>query len=594
MSDELHSLPANLGSRSGREPTRTPSRAASPASPRWGRHQFDPVATWREHKCPPFAPELSCLLDLEAELGELAQRRVEIGRHQRRMAKHRGGCRLGQDQVDLGSLAVEPQDRVPERFGDGMGSEAERREQDAEAVGLGRIDLEGHVMKHSCIEPAAYPRRYPFCTPAVRDGRMMQGGIRTLKVALTGLILAVALALAVMLTIVGQASAGQLPDGLQSDGRFAGTSIPEQQSRSAEDFWTPERLARAEPLDGDAAADLGAQAPSPLAQPAPTPFESEPVDPLGYPNRVHGKIFFQFPNALPGLYSCSGTVVTSGSGSLINTAAHCVFDFKTKSLASGMVFIPGFSAGSTPYGVWPVTNTILNKKWVTKKDSYDDDFAMVRVAPIFGVIQNLGSRGIGFNQSRHQHVQEYGYPAEGKPTYDGNLLIRCESGLIKELRRYGGPDGIGMRCDSQGGTSGGGWVAQKSFLISNSSHGYPTYNDNQLFGPYFGTKAKQMYKASTPFWPSIGPIKCRGEVASIVGTNFTDDIKGTNGRDVIATVGGDDKIDGRGGEDVICGGSGRDKVKGGGGKDRIDGGSGYNRCGSRKGGTELKACEGGK
>lgn len=393
----------------------------------------------------------------------------------------------------------------------------------------------------------------------------------------------------VALTATSHASAARLPAGLQSEGQFAGVAVPAQASRSAAGFWTPQRLARAKPLDGDGEAPLGAE-PVPSLVPQPAPLKSAAVDPLGYPNRVHGRMFFEFPNALPGLYSCSGTIVTSGSGSLISTAGHCAYDFASKSVATNMIFVPGYNATTVPYGVWPVTNIIINKRWATHKNSFDDDFAMVRVAPAFGTIQNLGSRGIGFNQPRKQHLQSYGYPAEGRPNYDGTLLIRCDSGYVKELRGYGGPPGVGMHCDSQGGASGGGWVAQRSFLVSNTSHGYPSYNDNLLFGPYFGSKVKAMYKATNDFWPSIGPIKCGGEVASIVGTNFADKIKGTNGDDVIATVGGDDTVKGGAGRDVICGGADNDKLKGGDGKDRIDGGQGRDNCGRRHG-DKHHACE---
>ena len=397
-----------------------------------------------------------------------------------------------------------------------------------------------------------------------------------------------------LLAVVAAPAAIAAPAGLQVEGAFAGAAVPEPLSaRQAADFWTPERLARAKPLDGDGEVSLGSRVPaSPLASPQPGALKSTPVNPAGYPNRVHGKIFFRFAGAAAGVYSCSGTIVTSGSGSLINTAAHCVFDFESKSLAADMVFIPGYSYGSIPYSVWPVTNYIVPKRWVKRRNSYDVDFAMARVAPsLLGPIQGLGSRGIGFNQARRQRVQEYGYPAEGRPSYDGNTLIRCDSGYVKELRGYGGPRGRGMHCDSQGGTSGGGWVAQHSFLVSNSSHGYPTVSGNLLFGPYFGKKTKALYKANTAFWPSVGPIKCGGEVASIVGSSANERIRGTGGRDVIATLGGRDRINGRGGKDVICAGQGNDKVRGGKGSDRIDGGQGKDKCGRKRGGNKLHACE---
>ena len=129
-----------------------------------------------------------------------------------------------------------------------------------------------------------------------------------------------------------------------------------------------------------------------------------------------------------------------------------------------------------------------------------------------------------------------------------------------------------------------------SFLTSVSSHNYPSI-PGKLFGPYFGAKTKGMYKAQSAFWPSVGPIKCGGEVATIIGTNFKDRIRGTNGRDVIATVGGRDKVNGRGGGDKICGGSGSDKLKGSGGRDKVDGGPGRDRCGRKRKGDKLRSCE---
>ena len=66
--------------------------------------------------------------------------------------------------------------------------------------------------------------------------------------------------------------------------------------------------------------------------------------------------------------------------------------------------------------------------------------------------------------------------------------------------------------------------------------------------------------------------RCHGEVATIVGTDGSDEIKGTPGRDVIVGGKGDDEIDGRGGADVICGQRGSDELRGGRGDDLLDGG----------------------
>jgi hypothetical protein len=69
-------------------------------------------------------------------------------------------------------------------------------------------------------------------------------------------------------------------------------------------------------------------------------------------------------------------------------------------------------------------------------------------------------------------------------------------------------------------------------------------------------------------------VMCRGEVATIVGTNKADRLVGTNKRDVIAGLGGNDVIIGAGGNDLICGGTGKDRLAGKGGRDRLYGNGG--------------------
>ncbi len=68
--------------------------------------------------------------------------------------------------------------------------------------------------------------------------------------------------------------------------------------------------------------------------------------------------------------------------------------------------------------------------------------------------------------------------------------------------------------------------------------------------------------------------KCRGELATRVGTEGADRVEGTGGRDVIVTLGGRDVVAGGGGQDVICTGDGDDVVSGGDASDVVDGGGG--------------------
>ncbi len=394
--------------------------------------------------------------------------------------------------------------------------------------------------------------------------------------------------------LISAATASAAPPGLAADGRFYSAATPQQLSHGdAQGYWTPERVAETPPLpfpERDSPAG-GAEEPELFASGV-EPFKSVQIKRAAeYPNRVHGKLVGNFGSST---FSCSATVVSSRSGSLLTTAGHCVYDVATRQVASNLAFIPGYSAGAFPYGIWPVTNLILNKQWV-KRSSLDYDFAMLRtgVGPDGSLQRNVGSRGIGFNDKRRQRLEAYGYPSKGNPKYNGERLIRCDGGYVGDPVRYGGPRGRGMKCDQQQGSSGGGWVARHSYVVSNTSHGYPQFSDNLFFGPYYGTAAKAMYSARSRFWPSIGPIRCRGEVATIVGTDTGERLSGGRGKDVIAALGGNDRIDGKSGNDTICGGPGNDGIKAGAGKNRIDGGAGRDNCGKRKRGSKLRSCEGG-
>ena len=72
---------------------------------------------------------------------------------------------------------------------------------------------------------------------------------------------------------------------------------------------------------------------------------------------------------------------------------------------------------------------------------------------------------------------------------------------------------------------------------------------------------------------SAAPPQCRGEVATIVGTDGPDVIVGTDSADVIVALGGADTVRSLGGADVVCAGDGEDRVHGGAGRDELEGGN---------------------
>ena len=95
-------------------------------------------------------------------------------------------------------------------------------------------------------------------------------------------------------------------------------------------------------------------------------------------------------------------------------------------------------------------------------------------------------------------------------------------------------------------------------------------------------------------------VRCKGKVATLVGTAGKDALVGTPGTDVVRSAGGRDKIKTRGGNDVICAGAGKDKVRAGGGSDvlrgqggndRLNGGAGTDLCVGGRGDDRARRCE---
>jgi V8-like Glu-specific endopeptidase len=130
---------------------------------------------------------------------------------------------------------------------------------------------------------------------------------------------------------------------------------------------------------------------------------------------------FTESNGKLGSHFCTASVVGSKAGDLAVTAAHCV-----SGQTGAMVFVPGYSGGQTPYGVWPVTKVYTDSAWDASQDpDHDDAFLRLADAPDGAPIEDVtGAESLGADAAAGQAVQVIGYP-------DGAALpVRC-SGLVK-------------------------------------------------------------------------------------------------------------------------------------------------------------------
>ena len=97
-------------------------------------------------------------------------------------------------------------------------------------------------------------------------------------------------------------------------------------------------------------------------------------------------------------------------------------------------------------------------------------------------------------------------------------------------------------------------------------------NGTLFFRADDGTSGDELWKATIEVPPP--ERRCRGGMATILGTAAAETIRGTAKRDVIHARAGNDRVLGRGGSDILCGGRGADRVRGGGGSDVLVGGPG--------------------
>jgi V8-like Glu-specific endopeptidase len=278
-------------------------------------------------------------------------------------------------------------------------------------------------------------------------------------------------------------------------------------------YWTDQRMANAAPakvvLPGDPVSqEAGASGPSTRA--GPIPYSSyELPNTTGFPERVHGKVFFTKPGI--GNFVCSGTVVNGTNDSTVITAGHCVFG--GSGFWTNWVFVPGYrklnGVGDAPFGTWSASNLLAPTGWTSTAIAPDPPSPNYKFDYGAAVINRntsgleledvVGARGIAFGQSVNQHFISHGYPA-GTP-FDGFKLWACESdfgGLDLDLLGTG-PATMAIGCDMTGGSSGGGWVIEDAggngFVNSVNSYKYGL-EPEMMFGPYFDSGTQALFNSA--------------------------------------------------------------------------------------------------
>ncbi|MFG2290062.1 trypsin-like serine peptidase [Streptomyces sp. NPDC048595] len=288
------------------------------------------------------------------------------------------------------------------------------------------------------------------------------------------------------------------------------------------DHWKNDRLAKAK-----AAPEIGVKATGAGSEFGATDPEPRPVNAIEVGRPYHrnmapvGKIFFDSPK---GPMVCSGTVIQDpahpGKSNLVWTAGHCVHSGKRGGWMRNIVFVPSYNDNGapmgqvgnlpaqqvTPYGRFWADWITTSGEWINMGSEESGnggsayDFAVLHVKPENGGGKSLqetvgvaipvwfnAPSGAGVN-----FVRAVGYPAA--PPYDGAQMMACQGRPGRLVMEQGTPAMDRIGCTMTGGTSGGGWFAErggKLALVSNSSISSNAHT--WLAGPHLGPEAQRVF-----------------------------------------------------------------------------------------------------
>jgi hypothetical protein len=289
-----------------------------------------------------------------------------------------------------------------------------------------------------------------------------------------------------------------------------GTAISADEQRTAERYWTPERLrsaqdvttlpaARAARLDtgptvGRKATVPPVQGPAAANPSAPSVRATSPTAWTGggLISTTAGKVFFN--NASGGTFACSATVANSDNRSVVLTAGHCTVDAATGTGYRNWVFIPGYNNGNRPFGTFTARRLFWEPQYVSTKGNANWDYAWAVMNTVNGrtLVDTVGAQGVVFNSATSRRVHSFGYggsAAEG----NGERLNHCEGDAFPDPGRPGSTM-WGIDCVQTGGSSGGGFLADFSggggYLLGNIS---VSAGQNEYY-PTLGNEALTLYR----------------------------------------------------------------------------------------------------
>jgi len=249
----------------------------------------------------------------------------------------------------------------------------------------------------------------------------------------------------------------------------------EELDRMVNNFWTPERMRSAIPMEPIVLAEAIDRMPfteeglSPSNLLTPEMTLMEPAFPLNNTSkaRPNGKVFFwdQIKNEA---YVCSGSAINGDTKRLVATAGHCVHGGSDGTFYANWKFVPNFTVTNvdgTLYAVHPDgqfrgTTAWTLPDWIQYGDvpkGYNSDVAFVVTRAnddYVRVVDAVGGHGMKIGGGYHFNSVIYGYPGN---FFNGWIMWRCNEAT--GILTWDAYDFISANtCDFGGGASGGPWL----------------------------------------------------------------------------------------------------------------------------------------
>ena len=218
------------------------------------------------------------------------------------------------------------------------------------------------------------------------------------------------------------------------------------------------------------------------------------------PATTTGKVFFTTTgNGRTENWVCSASTVNSNGKDAVITAGHCVYgslggEVPGERWHSNWVFVPDYSNGSAPYGVWTARQLWTLTNYINNQDEGDDIGAAVMNTNPPASTSSTWSAGRASPGTRRKPVRlRLRLPGRGAVQRPVAAVLQRQRVQVA-LRVHT----MELACNFTGGSSGGPWLrsfgGESGYINGVNDFGYSSL-PSEIFSAYFGNNADALYNS---------------------------------------------------------------------------------------------------